>query len=234
MSIPVAVMIFAVNTATISVVMMAMMVASCVRIIRQRSGSESLCRHIRRSLNTCIQFDSRVVQSHLSAHSDAATNEGVHLGRLQETGQRAVSAAVRVHNLLADDLSVLSVVKLELLAMAEMLENLSVFVCYRDPHGITSFLHRIRRDLNLIFPLVPMGLEHNGFMKRLCSQDLYTSKYQAVCVLMDQKLTNRKRGNENEISKARIMQERNCIVKPSDALICTRFCTNCSLILQNI
>ena len=54
-----------------------------------------------------------------------------------------MAAAVRVHNLLTDNLSVLSVVKLELFGMTKMLKDLSVFVRDRDPHCYTSFLHNV-------------------------------------------------------------------------------------------
>ena len=52
-----------------------------------------------------------------------------------------MAAAVGVHHLLGDDGAALCVVELELLRMAEVLKNLSVFIGDCDPHAVVSFLH---------------------------------------------------------------------------------------------
>ena len=63
----------------------------------------------------------------------------VHLESLQEGSQGAVAAAVGVDHRGADDLAVLHIIELELLGVAEMLENAAVFIGYCDSHGSFSF-----------------------------------------------------------------------------------------------
>ena len=93
-----------------------------------------LCRRVGRSLNTGVELDPRVSQRHLRAHSNAAADQGVHFCRLQESGQRSVSAAVGIHYLFVYDLTLFHIIQLELFGMSEMLKDLSVFKSNCDSH----------------------------------------------------------------------------------------------------
>ena len=79
---------------------------------------------------------------------------GVGIIREPAFGQRAVTAAVGGHDLLRDDHAVLHVVELELLRVAEMLKDLSVFVRHCDSHIVCSFLHDVFRSL-IVKPDIP-------------------------------------------------------------------------------
>ena len=133
-SIPVAVVIGAVVMAAFAVVVVGMMIAMRIRVVFQRPGGKGPCRGIRRALDTGVEFDSRIGQRHPGAHADAAADQSVHFGRVQETGQRAVAAAVGVDDLFSHDGSILGIVQLELRGMPEMLEHFSVFVSDCDSH----------------------------------------------------------------------------------------------------
>ena len=115
-------------------VMMAVVIAPGVGIIFQRSCGKSLCCSIRCPLNTGIEPDPGISQSHLSAHADPAADQSIHLRRLQETGQSAMPASVGIYNLFSDNIPGLNIVKLKLFGMSEMLENLSVFISDCDSH----------------------------------------------------------------------------------------------------
>ena len=134
-------------------VMMAVVVASGIGIILQRILCQSLRGCVGRTGNAAVEPDPRLGQCVLRTHADAAANQRVHLRGFQETGQRPVSAAVSGHDLLRDDLSIFHVIELELLRVAEMLEDLSVFVSYRNSHRIQSFLHDVFHSL-IIKPVV--------------------------------------------------------------------------------
>ena len=129
-------------------VMMSMVVALGFGIVFQRSIRKGFRGGIRRSLNACVKPDPDIRKRRLRTHTDASADQGVSLHRLQEAGQRAMAASVGFHDLLIHDLPLFNIVQLELLGMSEVLEDLSVFVCDCDPHGICSFLSDYLIDLN--------------------------------------------------------------------------------------
>ncbi len=127
-------MIRAVTMTAAAVMMMTMMIAPGVGIVPQRSGGQRLGGLVRAALNTGVELNARVGQRRFRAHTDAPANQSVHFGRLKETGQRAVTASVCIHDLLPDNSAFLRVIDFEPLGMPEMLKNLSVFVCNGDSH----------------------------------------------------------------------------------------------------
>jgi hypothetical protein len=139
--IPRAVVLSAMFMTTFTVMVMSVVITMRIRIIGKCSGRERFRCVVRQALHTCIQFDPGIRESHLSAHSNTTADQRIDLSRLKKTSQGAMSASVRVDNLLSGDLSVLYIVQFKLLRMSKMLENLSVFVSDCDPHGIPSFLH---------------------------------------------------------------------------------------------
>ena len=124
-------------------VVMAVVVAFGIGIILQRTLCQSLRGRIGRTGDPAVKLDARFSKCILCAHADAAADQRIHLRCFQETGQRAVTAAVGGHDLLRDDFTILHVIELELLRMTKMLKNLSVFVSYCDSHRIRSFLHDV-------------------------------------------------------------------------------------------
>ena len=59
-----------------------------------------------------------------------------------------MTASIGIDDLLINDLPLFSIIQLKLLGMAEVLENLSVFVCNCNSHGICSFLNDFLIDLD--------------------------------------------------------------------------------------
>ena len=132
-----AVMAFAVMSTLMAFpVMMVVVVAPGVGIIREPAFGQRLDRRVRGAVHAAVELDPGLSQRILCAHANAAADQRVRLRGFQKTGQRAVSAAVCGYNLLRDDLTALHVVELELLRVAEMLEDLSVFVSYCNSHSI--------------------------------------------------------------------------------------------------
>ena len=117
-------------------VVMSVVVAFGVGIIRKLTLGQCLCRGIRRTGHATVELYPGLGQGGLRTHADPAADQGVGLRGFQETGQRAVAAAVGGYDLLRYDFAVLHVVELELLRVAEMLEDLSVFISYRNSHSI--------------------------------------------------------------------------------------------------
>ena len=133
-------MLTAVLMAAITVVMMPVVIAVGVRIILQISFGKRLRCFVSRTLDASIKFDSGIGECHLRTHTDPAANKSIRLCRLQEAGKRAVSASIGVYDLLIYDLTILNIVQLELLRVAEVLEDFSVLIGYCDPHVVLSLL----------------------------------------------------------------------------------------------
>lgn len=104
-----------------------MVIAVGAGILRENAGEQLGDRLIRGAGDAGIELDIGVIQRDLRAHADAAANQRIHALRGEETGERAMTAALRRDDG-TDHLAVLHFVDLELLGMAKVLENLTVFV----------------------------------------------------------------------------------------------------------
>jgi hypothetical protein len=116
-----------------------MVTAPGIGVPNQLAGRQSRRSQIRIAGHTAIEQNIRRIQSHPGTAADAAANQGIHLQSRQESGQCTVAAALGIHNLCRHDFSVFHIIDLELLGVAEMLENLTVFVGYRNSHNLISF-----------------------------------------------------------------------------------------------
>ena len=134
-------------------VVMAVVIAFSIGIILQCTLCQSLSGRIGRTGDPAVELDSRLGQRVLRTHADAAADQCIRLGGFQESGQCAVTTAIGWYDLLGNDLAILHVVELELLGVAEMLEDLSVFVSYCDSHISCSFLNDTLCSL-IIEPIV--------------------------------------------------------------------------------
>ena len=134
-------------------VMMAVVIAFGVGIILQCPFGQHLRGRVCRACHAAVEFDSRLSQSILRTHADAAADQRVRLRRFQKPGKSAVTAAVGGDNLLSYYSAILHIVELELLGVAKMLEDLSVFVSNCDSHVSLSFLNDIFRSL-IVEPIV--------------------------------------------------------------------------------
>lgn len=104
-----------------------MAVAVGAGILRENAGEQLGNCLVRRAGDAGIELDIGVIQRDLRAHADAAANQRIHALRGEETGERAMTAALRRDDG-ADHLAVLHFIDLELLGVAEVLENLTIFV----------------------------------------------------------------------------------------------------------
>ena len=104
------------------------MVAMHRRVIGQFPGQEIIHGGISLSLHAAVEGDARMGQGVLGATADTPANQGVNVFFLQERGQCSMACAVAVKDMGFLDLVVLYGVDFELLGVAEMLENLAVFV----------------------------------------------------------------------------------------------------------
>ena len=118
----------------VTVMVIFMAVAVCIGTELELSFSKSLGCSIRRTGNSCTECDSCFGKCHLGTHSDSAADKDIGLGFIEETCQSTVTISIDINDLLADDLTVLDIVDLELLSVSEMLEDFSVLVGYCDSH----------------------------------------------------------------------------------------------------
>ena len=88
----------------------------------QHPGQQGAHRLVRAAADAAIQLDTRLSQGRLCTAADPAADQDIRVQRAENACQSAVAAAVGVHYLRGEDLSVLRIVDLELPGMAEMLE----------------------------------------------------------------------------------------------------------------
>ena len=128
-------------------VVMAMVVTLGIRIVLQRSFCQSLHSRVSGTGDAAIKLDPCFCKRSLSTHSNASTDQGIRLRRLQETGKRAMPIAVGWDDLLSSDLPIFHIIELKLFGMSEMLKDLSVVVRYCNSHCVCSFLFDVLRPL---------------------------------------------------------------------------------------
>lgn len=117
------------------VVMMIVMGAVRAGILRQHAGQQPGDRLVRGAGNARVERDVCVVQRDLCTHSDASTDQRIHTKVGQHAGKRAVAAAGDGDDFALHPLSLPNSIHLELGGMAEVLEDLAVFVGDCDFHN---------------------------------------------------------------------------------------------------
>ena len=123
-------------------VAVAMMVAVNSGVISQVACQESIYGFISTALNTAVQSNACLGQSILGTTANAAANQGADVLFLQEGRQGTMANTIAGDNVGFLNLIVLNGVNLELLRMAEMLENLAVVIGNCKFHrAVASFLH---------------------------------------------------------------------------------------------
>ena len=109
-------------------VLMVMVVTVNIGIVAQISAEQCVHRCVSVPADTAVELDTRLGQSCLRTAADASANQSVHAVLHQEACQCAVTAAVGVNDFRMDDFAVRSFINLELLGVAEMLKDLTVFI----------------------------------------------------------------------------------------------------------
>ena len=134
-------MAFAMSAALMAVaVSMFMMVTMHIRIISKIAFQKSLYRIICIAGDTSVKSDSCFSQCILRSAAYAPADEYIHLVSGQKSCQSSMSASVCIYDLLSGYFSVLGIIYLKLLRMAEVLENLSVFISHCYSHNVLSSL----------------------------------------------------------------------------------------------
>ena len=129
--------VFAAGMVAVAVCMV-MMVAVHVGIKGESPRQQGCYGFVCRTLYAAVQGDAGLSQSHLRSAADAAADQRIDALSLQKSSQRAVAAAHRVDDFRADDCAVFYFVNLKLFRVAEMLENLALFICNCNFHTCPS------------------------------------------------------------------------------------------------
>ena len=129
--------VFAAGMVAVAVCMV-MMVAVHVGIKGESPRQQGCYGFVCRTLHAAVQSDAGLGQGHLRAAADAAADQRIDALSLQKSSQRAVAAAHRVDDFCTDDCTVFYFVNLKLFRVAEMLENLALFICNCNFHTCPS------------------------------------------------------------------------------------------------
>ena len=135
-----AVLIFpAAMAAAVMTALVVMVCADGIRVIEQCAVQQRIDRRVRAAGNTGIQLDARFCKRRARTAADAAADKRIHAVLLQKASQCTVAAAVCGRDLCIFNFAVLNLIDLKRFGMAEMLENQSVLIRYRDFHVHASF-----------------------------------------------------------------------------------------------
>ena len=129
--------VFAAGMVAVAVCMV-MMVAVHVGIKGESPRQQGCYGFVCRTLHAAVQGDAGLGQGHLRAAADTAADQRIDALSLQKSSQRAVAAAHRVDDFCTDDCAVFYFVNLKLFRVAEMLENLALFICNCNFHTCPS------------------------------------------------------------------------------------------------
>lgn len=109
-------------------------VALYIRVVGQVPGQKCLYRCIRIAGHATEELDSCVSQGCLCAATDTAADEHLCAQRTQYASQSAVPLTAGADHLRGKNFPVLNIIDLEFAGVAEMLEDLAVFICDCDSH----------------------------------------------------------------------------------------------------
>ena len=124
---------------TACAVLMVVVVAVNIGIIAQISAEQCVHRCVSFSADTAVELDARFGQRCLRSAADAAADQRIHAVLHQKARQGTMAAAVGINDFRMNDLAIRSFIKLKLLGVAEMLENLTIFIGDCNFHNGISF-----------------------------------------------------------------------------------------------
>ena len=120
-------------------VLMVVVVAVNIGIIAQISAEQCVHRCVSVSADTAVELDTRFGQSCLRTAADASADQSVYAVLHQKARQGTMAAAIGINDFRMNDLAIRSFIKLKLLGVAEMLENLTIFIGDCNFHNGFSF-----------------------------------------------------------------------------------------------
>ena len=165
--------------ATASAALMAMAVAVATAAARGTLGLRDLARKegvhdvVAVARRTGIDIDAGLSESVNSPAADATADKHVDAACCKHAGKSAMTSTIRAYYLRGYNLTTLNVIELKLLRSTKVLENLTVFVGYRDPHTV----------LLLVRPSVCVRLR-SGIVRNVSTRDDETTTVdQSICDL---------------------------------------------------
>ena len=123
-----------------TVIMSFMMRAHDIRIVIEVSSDQGFYRLVGRTFRSAKEPYAGFEQRSLSSSSYAAADKDVNVFAFKKIRQSSVAAAVCINDLFVYYAAVLDFIYLELFSMSEVLEYLSVLICYRYSFHVFSFL----------------------------------------------------------------------------------------------
>ena len=121
-------------------VLVIMVVTVHVRVIAESACDECIDCRICIPADSTEKTDADLSECHLRTTTDATADQCIDTELHEESCERAVTTAVRIHDDLTYDLTIRHIVNLKLCGMSEVLENLAVFIGYCNSHDDISFL----------------------------------------------------------------------------------------------
>ena len=118
---------------------MVMVITPDIGIEIQLTRRECFHRRVCAAGHAAVELNARRSQSHLGTAANAAADQHVRMQSCQDPSQGAVAAALGIDHFGRHDLSVLHLIDLKLGRMAEVLENLTVFISNCNFHCMFSF-----------------------------------------------------------------------------------------------
>ena len=120
-------------------VLVVMVVTVNIGIVAQTSVEQCAHRRISVPADTAVELDARFGECCLRTAADASADQSVYAVLHQKARQGTMAAAIGINDFRMNDLAIRSFIKLKLLGVAEMLENLTIFIGDCNFHNGISF-----------------------------------------------------------------------------------------------
>ena len=172
-------MLMAVATASAALMTVAVLVAVATAAARGALGLRDLTRKegihdvVAVARRAGIDIDAGLSEGVNSTAADATADKHVDAACCKHAGKSAMTSTIRAYYLRGYNLAIFDVVDLELLRSTKVLENLTVFVGYRNPHSA----------LLLVRPSVCVRLRSGAVCNVSARDDKTTTVDQSVCDL---------------------------------------------------
>ena len=98
------------GTARVPFPMVVVMITPDIGVEIQLTCCQCFCCCISAAGNTTVKPDTRIAECHLRTATDAAADQGIHLQGAQNSCQRTMAAAARIHNLRRNDISIFHII----------------------------------------------------------------------------------------------------------------------------
>ena len=172
-------MLMAMATASAALMAVAVLVAVATAAARGALGLRDLTRKegihdvVAVARRAGIDIDAGLSEGVNGPAADATADEYVNAACCKHAGKSAMTSTIRAYYLRGYNLTALNVIELKLLRATKVLENLTVFVGYRNPHTV----------LLLVRPSVCVRLRSGVVRNVSTCDDKTTTVDQSICDL---------------------------------------------------